>query len=195
MGAMSMNRREAMASLLAVSAAGALVACSGGADGGDVSQGNNDLRYAAPTAFFSSAEMTLIGALCNTIIPDTDSGGAVAAGVPTVLQDLATLWGDDDYRRFWRAGLRDLDAKLSDVTNGGFAGLSEAARNDRLSAYDAKVFESQVEDNFYKAFKSTVVQAYYMSEIGASEELAYEPVPGDWKGCVPLSDYPKTWAT
>ena len=64
-----------------------------------------------------------------------------------------------------------------------------------LTAYDAAVYEWQIDDGFYRDLKSTVVEAYYMSEVGATEELAYEPVPGEWIGCVPLSEFPKTWAT
>jgi len=64
-----------------------------------------------------------------------------------------------------------------------------------LSKYDASVFGGQTDDKFYRDLKSTAATAYYMSEIGASEELAYEAVPGDFKGCVSIADYPKTWAT
>ena len=64
-----------------------------------------------------------------------------------------------------------------------------------LGGYDAKVFSGQIDDGFYRDMKRTISTAYYMSEPGATQELAYEAVPGEWKGCVPLADYPKTWAT
>lgn len=192
---LQLNRREAMASLLAISAAGALGACSNGADNEAAADAVSDLKFASPTAFFTDAEMEFLSAVANTLIPDTETAGAVGAGVPETLQSLASVWGDNDYRVFWRRGIRDLKDQLQDGSGTDFLNQSEAVRTSALAAHDADVFSGQVDDGFYRSLKATVVQAYYMSEVGASEELAYEPVPGDWKGCVPLSDYPKTWAT
>lgn len=194
MDPISMNRREAIASLLAVSAAGALAACSGEADP-DVSTVDSDLDYATPTTFFTDAEMAFLSAISDTIIPDTETAGAVGAGVPDTLQSLASVWGNDDYRRYWRTGIRSLDESLPGSVDRGFSDLSPDERENTLKKHDEQVFNDTIKDRFYRDLKRTIVQAYYMSEIGASEELAYEPVPGDWKGCVPLSDYPKTWAT
>lgn len=190
-----LNRREAMASLLAVSAAGALAACSGGSGDSGTPAAFIDLTFAADGAFYSAAEMDLISALSDTIIPDTDTAGAVGAGVPVVIQGLASDWGGDDYRRYWRGGLRDLNSALKKSAGRDFTSLGQTLRNNALAKYDAQVFNGQIEDAFYRDLKRTVVQAYYMTEVGATEELAYEPVPGEWKGCVPLSDYPKNWAT
>ena len=149
-----------------------------------------DAEFASIKGFFSVEEMALITALADTIIPTTDTPGAVAAAVPEQIQSLGTLWGDDNYRRYWRGGLRNINSKLA-----GFADKSPEERESLLGDYDAKVFSGKIEDGFYRDMKGTIATAYYMSEIGATQELAYEPVPGEWKGCVPLADYPKTWAT
>lgn len=186
------NRRDAVKSLLAISAASALSACG---DKPSAPAAKASLKYAREGQFFTPAEMALASAMMDTIIPQTETGGAIAAGVPATVQGLASQWGNDDYRRYWRAGLTALAETF--VKSGGqnFAAMGAKAREALLSKYDADVFGGVINDPFYKDFKNTVATAYYMSEIGASEELAYEPVPGEWKGCVPLADYPKTWAT
>ncbi|MEL7112784.1 MAG: gluconate 2-dehydrogenase subunit 3 family protein [Pseudomonadota bacterium] len=186
------HRRDMFKSLLAISAVGALGAC-GGAD----EQPSTEVAAngADTSGYFTGSEMALIAAVSDTLIPTTETAGAAGAGVPETLQALATEWGNDEFRAYWRSGLDQVSAALSSDTGAGFETLSPDERLAVLSAYDAKVFDGEVEDGFYRDFKSTVVTAYYMSEVGAAEELAYEPVPGDWIGCVPLSDYPKTWAT
>lgn len=185
-----LNRRNALQGLLAISAVGALAAC-GSKNADDVTEAViDDAEFASIKGFFSVEEMALVSALADTIIPTTDTPGAVAAEVPEKIQSLATLWGDDNYRRYWRGGLRTISSKLA-----GFAEKTPQEREAALGDYDANVFSGKIEDGFYRDMKSTVATAYYMSEIGATEELAYEPVPGEFKGCVPLADYPKTWAT
>ncbi len=192
MDTISLDRRDMFKGLLAISGAGALAAC-GAANAPN--EGAAEPAEGDAAGFFNAAEMAQIAVLADTIIPATETGGAVAAGVPDTLQSLATDWGDDGFRTYWRDGLKALISKLESGEGTSFTEASPEERQSILSAYDAGVFDGETDDGFYRDFKGTVVQAYYMSEIGASEELAYEPVPGDFIGCVELSDYPKTWAT
>ncbi|MEL6857963.1 MAG: gluconate 2-dehydrogenase subunit 3 family protein [Pseudomonadota bacterium] len=183
-----LQRRQVFQSLLALSVIGGLAAC---ADDGEAAP-----RLAASKpGFLTADEMGLVSAVAQTLIPMTATAGAVQAGVPDTIQDLATDWGDDAFRTYWREGLLALQTALGGESGPTFTALSPSERAVVLAAYDASVFDGQVEDGFYRDFKATVVQAYYMSEPGASEELAYEPVPGEWIGCVPLADFPKNWAT
>ena len=139
--------------------------------------------------------MALIAAVAQTIIPQTETAGAVQAGVPKTLQDLATDWGNGEFQQYWRDGLVALGTALINEDGMTFVSMSPSEREMALSTYDSGVFAGTIPDGFYRDFKATVVQAYYMSEAGATEELAYEPVPGEWIGCEPLSEFPKTWAT
>lgn len=185
------NRRDAIKAMLAISAAGALAACKAGGEANDAAQPRGLVGGPKLTA----SEMALVGALAQTIIPKTETAGAVEAGVPAVLQTLFTEWGDDNYRMYWRAGLKNLEQHFLQTGGQNFAKMVPSQQANLLGKYDAKAYAESGFDNFYKDMKSTIATAYYMSEPGATEELAYEPVPGEFKGCVPLSDQPKTWAT
>ena len=185
-----LQRRQVFQSLIALSAVGGLAAC-GGAEQSSTGQ----VAGAAAPGYFNASEMALIAAVAQTIIPMTDTAGAVQADVPVTLQNLATDWGDTEFQQYWRDGLAALDLALTTDSGDGFTSLSPSEREAVLATYDAGVFAGTISDGFYRDFKATVVQAYYMSEPGATEELAYEPVPGEFIGCVPLSDFPKTWAT
>jgi hypothetical protein len=43
--------------------------------------------------------------------------------------------------------------------------------------------------------KELVITGFFTSEPGATQVLQYNQVPGPFKGCVPLSEVGKTWAT
>ena len=47
----------------------------------------------------------------------------------------------------------------------------------------------------YRTLKRIIYRGFYLSEIGATLELQYEQVPGDYRGCVPLAEIGRTWAT
>lgn len=185
-----LQRRQVFQGLIALSAVGGLAAC----DGAEAPTSGQNSGNAAP-GYFNAQEMALIAAVAQTIIPQTDTAGAVQAGVPKTLQDLATDWGNSEFQQYWRGGLTALGTALTSNDGMTFESMSTGERETVLGAYDALVFSQEMEDKFYKDLKTTVIEAYYMSEPGATEELAYEPVPGAWVGCAPLSEFPKTWAT
>ena len=189
MDSILLQRRQVFQSLIALSAVGGLAACGGAQETPD------DPSSSSTSGFLTAQEMALISAIAGTIIPTTDTASAVEAGVPETLRGLVNDWGDDAYQQYWRGGLGLLDTALEGDGATSFQDMPAEQRVSVLQAYDAGVFDGEIEDGFYRDFKATVVQAYYMSEPGATEDLAYEPVPGDWIGCVPLSDYPKNWAT
>lgn len=181
------DRRAAIKSMLAISAVGALAACRAGGETGS--------KPLSKSPKLTVAELALLSSLAQTIIPKTETAGAVEAGVPDVLQGLFTDWGDDNYRNYWRAGLSNLELYFLKSAGQKFAAMPALQQANALSKYDAKAYSEAGFDDFYKDMKSTIARAYYMSEAGATEELEYEPVPGEWRGCVPLSEQPKTWAT
>ena len=185
-----LQRRQVFQGLIALSAVGGLSAC-----GGAEAPVSGQVSGSAAPGYFNAQEMALIAAVAQTIIPQTETAGAVQAGVPKTLQDLATDWGNGEFQQYWRDGLVALGTALINEDGMTFVSMSPSEREMALSTYDSGVFAGTIPDGFYRDFKATVVQAYYMSEAGATEELAYEPVPGEWIGCVPLSEFPKTWAT
>lgn len=47
---------------------------------------------------------------------------------------------------------------------------------------------------FMRSMKELTLVGYYTSEIGATQELRHEPVPGRFDGCVPFAEIGRTWA-
>jgi hypothetical protein len=46
----------------------------------------------------------------------------------------------------------------------------------------------------YRWLKSFIALVYYSTEIGATQELQFELVPGRWESDAPLSEIGRTWA-
>ena len=179
-----MERRDALKLLLAISAAGA-AACSE----------NEESPRTSEVDKLTLSHMATLTAVVDTIIPTTDTPGAVEAAVPETLSQLVSEWGDESFRRYWINGLTALGQDLAKIGGQSFSKMSAKARENLLAQYDADVYAGKVQDSFYKDMKATAATAYYMSEPGATQELRYEAVPGEWKGCVPFEDIGRTWAT
>ncbi len=186
---LNINRRETMLSLLAVATTG-LVACRENPAERVANQAIPEYKIGDP--FLNGDEMAFLTAIAGLIIPNTDTPGAVEAGVPDMIQELLSNWGDDSVRTYWRAGLKS----VTDQFGGGkFNELGVEEQTKLLSALDSGVYNGSIDVSFYKDLKQAISGGYYMSEVGATQELAYDPVPGDFLGCIEFSEIGKAWAT
>lgn len=188
----SPNRRETMLGLLAVASAG-MAACKEKQPDVYTMDGVAEHKLGEP--FLGGKEMALLSALAGTIIPKTDTPGAVEAGVPETIQDLLSNWSDGDVRTYWRTGLKSFTDYFANDGSSVFADMSAEDQFSVLSKLDKGVFAGSIDLPIYRDFKQAIAGAYYMSEAGATQELAYDPVPGDFKGCIDFSEVGKAWAT
>jgi len=67
-----------------------------------------------------------------------------------------------------------------------FLELPAAQRLEVVSTVDEDLITRQ--DAGWRKFKGLVLVGYYQSEIGATQELRYELVPGAWRSCLPLTE-------
>ncbi len=130
----------------------------------------------------------------NTIIPATDTPGAVQAGVPQLfdlfLKD--NIFKQED-RDMLMKGMADLDTEAQTKYSKPFAQITDEQAFEYLSELDKAAIESK-EPMFFGAFKQFVVFAFATSELGATQHLQYQAVPGEYSGCVPLADIGVAWA-
>jgi gluconate 2-dehydrogenase gamma chain len=48
---------------------------------------------------------------------------------------------------------------------------------------------------FFRTMKELTLLGYYTSQIGATQELKYAPIPGRFDGCVPFATIGRAWST
>jgi len=146
-----------------------------------------------PGHFFSVAQYHLLERISDLIIPETDTPGALAAGVPQLIDRMMVTWALPETQSQWLDGLTAIDARARKGHGKAFTGLDPKTQFKVLSRHDKKALSNG--DRNYRQIKSMIVEAYYSSEPGATEELRYDPVPGPYRGCVPFEEIGRTWAT
>jgi glucoside 3-dehydrogenase (cytochrome c) hitch-hiker subunit len=137
----------------------------------------------------SAAQGRVLAEAVDTILPETDTPGARAAGVHVFVDLLVARCRTAEERRAFLAGLDALERSCREAHGTGFAEAGRAQREALLTALEA------AKDPFFAALKEATVLGYCSSEPGATRALAYAHVPGDYSGCVPLRPGQKGWAT
>lgn len=173
---------------------------------------------------FSQEELVLIDDIANTIIPDTDTPGAKAAGVgPFIIMMLNECYEKADQRRFTR-GLKKVNRIANRQFSKKFHELSVEQKTELLTtlAEDTKKFreeerkrkqtaenidargsdaahaptgeEDNAEHYFFPIIHELTLLGYFTSEIGATKALAYVPIPAEFNPCTQLAPDQKAWA-
>lgn len=138
----------------------------------------------------------LVGTLSDVILPDTDTPGAVAAGVPSFVDQMLTTWFPAAERDEIIASLADLRLAI-DASIG--SALGDATQDERVTVVRAMadgrpVAASHPKDfsGLFRQIKELTVVGYYTSEIGATQELHVMPM-GEFKGDIPYAEVGKAW--
>ena len=142
---------------------------------------------AAPrkAGFFSDTEMGTLRALVDVILPATDSPAASAADTHYFIDLAIPACAKPEAQKTFRAGLADF---------AGYEKLAPAEQVAKLKARAARDIDAQYEQSFFKILKDYTLTGYFLSEIGATQALAYERVPGGYWGDLPLKPDQKAWA-
>jgi len=165
---------------------------------------------ASPKPFLDPASFTLLSAIADTIVPKTDTPGAVDAHVPAKFDALLVNWASPEHRVQLAGALTRIDNLAKEKQAKGFAELTPDQRKELLVAHDiaslkpvprtdkltgmrAMMAGPSVADPGYAKLKELIVLLYYYSEEALTTELVYEHVPGGWTPSVKVT--PETRAT
>jgi hypothetical protein len=137
-------------------------------------------------------EWTLIGEVSELIIPTTDTGGALAAGVPDFVKMMLSDWFSPAERENFIAGLHEFSAGAFKKHGKKFGDLTASQKDQYFGELlaTAEGGATAPRTPFVVLMKRLTIFGYYTSELGATTELRqhmaaaqYEPAavvkPGD----------------
>lgn len=175
----TLSRRSALKGFVTIAGAavtlpalGSLAACS-----------------SAPTSL--EGLMPLVRGIADRIIPQTDTPGAVAAGVPDYVAAVFDAHFTADQQSDFAGGLEAIAAFAKDEGVTSF----ESADADKMDAALAKLAAGEGSGSANAAWnelRDMVIFGFYTSEE-ATQELSYEEIPGRYEACLPLSEVGRAW--
>jgi len=158
-----------------------------------------DHRVAIEKPIFTAVHREKCSVLTEMIIPLTDTPGAIEAGVPQFVEVMVSDWYTDRERQIFFSGLESLDHYCKENFGKRFLecnteqqihGLEKAEKDSE--GYKAEADEMSDKSSllggredegkpFFTKIKELTVLGYYTSEVGATEELRYDPMPMEYK--------------
>lgn len=187
-----MNRRESLKSV-ALLVLGIAAAPLGGCRRAPKGKGISSL---------STEAQALIALVAETILPETSTAGAQTAGVAGFVVRALNSCLPAKQRDQVVRGLDALEQSCYSSFGHSFSHCTSAQQREIVEKLDREAFgllgkikaKLLRRDHYFKTLKRLCVSGYFTSRQGATEALAYDPVPGRWSGCVEMKPGQKVWA-
>jgi hypothetical protein len=153
---------------------------------------------------WNAHQAATVKAMCELILPKTDTPGATDVGASDFIDLMLTEWYDDAVRSMFLSGLADVDARTQTLFGKDFVESSPIQQAEILTALGEKMLEelepsrerpqttrrasiTGLDKNFYVMLRRLTLTSYYTSEAGATAELHYEIVPDQYDGCATVN--------
>jgi glucoside 3-dehydrogenase (cytochrome c) hitch-hiker subunit len=147
-------------------------------------------RSPRPLQVLDPHQSETVATIAEIIIPETDTPGARAAKVNEFVDVLLAEWYDEKDKDRFLAGLADVDTRCKDAFGTDFLGASEAQRTAIVAGLDAEVTalreaNAKPGEHFFGRMKWLTLYGYYTSDVGMTQELHWQVIPGTYDGCAP----------
>ena len=138
--------------------------------------------------------IAFLNAIADTILPRTEkSGGAADANVGAFIDLMLADCYSQEHRDAVNAGLVSLDAAADAAAGTTFTAATAFYREDILKKVDEA--RSKAEGlHYFSVLRELTLLGYFTSEIGCTEALDYQPVPGRYDGAAPVTEVTRLMA-
>lgn len=187
-----MNRRTAIRQTTLILGA----ALSTGTLAGLMAGCKAEIKLEWEPVLFTNDEVKTLRALTDTILPKTDTPSASDVGVPEYIDDIVgNFWNEKDQEDF-RSGLTTVNKWANDQFDRSYNKLTEDQRNHLMDKLVEEAMNHTDGDNrpFFLQLKELTYSGYFTSKIIGEDVLAYDPVPGEYIGDLPVEEAGKAWS-
>jgi hypothetical protein len=135
-----------------------------------------------------------LAAAADRILPRTDTPGAADVGVPAFIDRLYGEFMTPAEQQLLTQGLQEIDAAAKSSNGAAFSTLTAQQQDTVLRAIATA--QQGREPSSFGLLRSATILGYFTSEEVGKNVLHYDPVPGAYNGCVPISQVGRrSWTT
>jgi hypothetical protein len=143
--------------------------------------------------------------MVDSILPKTDTPGGLDMKVDIFIDAVYAKVYDQTQQAEVVEEIDQFNNTCKQKFGDGFVALNNNERIDMLKhaessspKFNGKVWGTavgkQAPVGFYRNLKSMILWGYVTSEEIGRNVLSYDPVPGEYQGCIPLSDVGNSWS-
>ena len=168
----------------------------------------------AGKTLYTADDVAMLDEIADTILPQTSSPGAKAAGCGAVMAVLVNDCYSLEHQTLFFAGLKHIKSLSKQQFKQDFMALKPEQKLALLSQLDleakkggtsglegssslasSKASDRKGELHYFTLLKQLSLFTFFTSQVGGTEALRYVAVPGKYDGDLPYKKGDKAWAT
>jgi hypothetical protein len=165
----------------------------------------SETRLGWQPLFFTEIEAKTIAAILDMILPRTDTPGALDVKSDIFIDKVIAKTYVEEAQAKMRSEIAAFNSECEKNFGGAFIELNASDQVKVLQAAEKNsgkfspgvwgtAVGKQETIGFYRSIKSMAIWAYFSSEEIGEKVLAYDPVPGTFEPCIPLSEGQNRWS-
>ena len=154
--------------------------------------------------FFTADEAPVLSAIVDTLLPATDTPGALELKVDMFVDTMLKRVLSPDDQAHVRKGFEKFQAITQELFGKPFTELASSERGEVLkrvgtetNRFNPSIWGStlgvQPPIDFYRRVRQYALVGYFTSEKIGTEHLIYDPVPGEQIGCIDWPEGKNSW--
>lgn len=164
--------------------------------------------------YLSREHANTVAEIAERILPTTDTPGAIDAGVHRFIDIFLKDNASEEEQKQFAAGLEDIENRASASYGKSFVKLTPEEMDGVLGQLSTAGSEKSEDDmasemanegenvqgggfdpqKFFSGIRQLTLLGYFTSEVGATQALKMDAIPGEYLGCIDYSEVGGAWA-
>ena len=136
--------------------------------------------------FLSKDDALLVSDMTNVLIPDQDIPDSVKNLIPKYIDVMLSDYSSQKEQDNFSKGIKDFGLGCKNDTGATFMDCNSDQKITFLKK-EEEDFVGSEQPTFYGTLKQLIFESFFQTEYGV-QLLDFNPLPGGFSGCVPLSD-------
>lgn len=141
---------------------------------------------------FDQSTYDMIVDVTERIIPKTDTPGAKDANVVSYIHSRLKDFSTSEERTTMLEQLKSFDSMSTTKFGKQYNHLPEGEKDEIMKMMQAEASKDGA--HIFNELKRETMVGFFTSEVGATQVLRYDPVPGGYTGCIDYAPGDKVWA-
>ncbi len=154
----------------------------------------------------SAQQVITVRSMADHLLPATETPGASDVHVERFIDQVLRDFTPPADQQTFLTGLTAFETICQTTFGRSFTALTKDERDQIFAQYETQspplapnIWGGQVTavvaaPSFYRLFKQMALTGYFHSQLVGEELLAYDPIPGGFEPCMPLSAVGKAWS-
>ena len=144
--------------------------------------------------FLTDQQAQQVKVISDIYIPKTDIPSASEIGVHLLIDAMLHYMPQENQSELFVQGLKVIDLLANQRFSLAFLNLTGVQQTQMFE--ELSIQARNVGSNQYRLFhqlRDIIVRAYFQSEYVSKQVLKYDPIPGEYRGCVPFDEIGGQW--